>query len=62
MQAKDLKIIVDTGRAYHVPLPLTAVAHQLYEAMVSLGSGELDNSAVILVLELLAGVQVGQAE
>ncbi len=62
MQAKDLKIVVDTGRTYHVPLPLTAVAHQLYEAMVSMGSGELDNSAIITVLEALAGVQVGEEE
>jgi 2-hydroxy-3-oxopropionate reductase len=62
MQAKDLKIVVDTGRTYHVPLPLTAVAHQLYEAMVSMGSGELDNSAIITVLEALAGVQVGEAD
>jgi len=59
MQAKDLKIVIDTGRTYHVPLPLTAVAHQLYEAMVSMGNGDLDNSAVITVLEALADVQVG---
>jgi 2-hydroxy-3-oxopropionate reductase len=59
MQAKDLKIVVDTGRTYHVPLPLTAVAHQLYEAMVSMGHGDLDNSAVITVLEALANVVVG---
>jgi 2-hydroxy-3-oxopropionate reductase len=62
MQAKDLKIVVDTGRTYHVPLPLTAVAHQLYEAMVSMGNAELDNSAVITVLEALADVQVGKAD
>jgi len=61
MQAKDLKIVIDTGRTYHVPLPLTAVAHQLYEAMVSMGYGDLDNSAVITVLEALAGVTVGEA-
>lgn len=60
MQAKDLKIVIDTGRTYHVPLPLTAVAHQLYEAMVSMGYGELDNSAIITVLEALAGVTVGE--
>jgi len=59
MQAKDLKIVIDTGRAYHVPLPLSAVAHQMYEAMVAMGNGELDNSAVITVLEALAGVEVG---
>lgn len=59
MQAKDLKIVIDTGRTYHVPLPLSAVAHQMYEAMVAMGNGELDNSAVLTVLEALAGVEVG---
>jgi 2-hydroxy-3-oxopropionate reductase len=62
MQAKDLKIVIDTARAFHVPLPLTAVAQQLYEAMIGMGNGELDNSAVITVLEALANVQVGEAE
>ncbi len=61
MQAKDLKIVIDTGRTYHVAMPLTAIAHQLYEAMVGMGNGDLDNSAVITVLEALAGVVVGQA-
>lgn len=60
MQAKDLKIVVDTARTYETPLPLTAVAHQMYEAMLSMGNGELDNSAVITVLEALARVQVGR--
>lgn len=59
LQAKDLKIVIDTGRTYHVPLPLSAVAHQMYEAMVAMGNGELDNSAVLTVLEALAGVEVG---
>ncbi len=59
MQAKDLKIVIDTGRTYATPLPLTAVAHQLYEAMIGMGNGELDNSAVITVLEALANVVVG---
>jgi len=31
----------------------------MYEAMVAMGNGELDNSAVLTVLEALAGVQVG---
>ncbi len=62
MQAKDLKIVIDTGRAYEVPLPLSAVAHQMYEAMVAMGNGELDNSAVITVLEALSGVEVGAAD
>jgi 2-hydroxy-3-oxopropionate reductase len=62
MQAKDLKIVIDTGRTYQVPLPLTALTHQLYEAMIGMGNAELDNSGVITVLEALADVVVGQAE
>ncbi len=62
MQAKDLKIVIDTACTYGVPLPLTAVAHQMYEAMLSMGNGALDNSAVVTVLEALAGVVVGGDE
>jgi 2-hydroxy-3-oxopropionate reductase len=62
MQSKDLKIVVDSGRTYHVALPLTAITHQLYEAMIGMGNGELDNSAVITVLEALADVIVGKEE
>ena len=62
MQTKDLKIVIDTAHTYQVTLPLTAVAHQLYEAMLAMGNGDLDNSAVITVLEALTGVQVGSAE
>jgi 2-hydroxy-3-oxopropionate reductase len=58
MQAKDLKIIIDTARTYGMALPQSAIAHQLYEAMVAMGNGDLDNSAVITVLEALANVTV----
>jgi 2-hydroxy-3-oxopropionate reductase len=62
MQAKDLKIVIDTARTYNAVMPLTAVSQQLYEAMIGMGNGELDNSAIITVLEALAGTQVGSAE
>ncbi len=62
MQHKDLNIVLDTGNAYGIPLPLTALAQQLYRAMLAAGNGHLDNSAVITVLEALAGVTVGKAE
>jgi 2-hydroxy-3-oxopropionate reductase len=61
MQAKDLKIVIDTARTYNAVMPLTAVSQQLYEAMIGMGNGELDNSAIITVLEALAGTQVGSA-
>lgn len=56
MQAKDLNIVLETARAYGVPLPATAENAQLFNAMLQMGMGELDNSAVIGVLERLAGL------
>jgi 2-hydroxy-3-oxopropionate reductase len=55
LQAKDLGIVMDTARAYGVPVPSTAVHAQLYNAMLEMDMPELDNSAVIGVLEVLAG-------
>ena len=55
MQAKDLAIVLDTAREYGMPLPSTAVHAQLYNAMLQMDMPELDNSAVIGVLEVLAG-------
>jgi len=58
MQAKDLNIVLDTAREYGVPLPMTAENAQLYNAMLQMGMRELDNSAVIGVLEKLADVNL----
>jgi 2-hydroxy-3-oxopropionate reductase len=58
MQAKDLGIVLDTAREYGIPLPGTAANAQLFEAMLQMGMENLDNSAVIGVLEALAGVQL----
>lgn len=60
MQAKDLNIILETARQYGVPLPTTAVNAQLFNAMLQQGFGDLDNSAVIAILESLAGVTLKQ--
>ncbi|MFZ4815244.1 MAG: NAD(P)-dependent oxidoreductase [Phototrophicaceae bacterium] len=58
MQRKDLGIVLDTGRAYGIPQPLTALAMQLYTAMVEMGYGELDNSAIVAVYEALANIKL----
>lgn len=58
MHAKDLAIVMDTAREYSVPLPSTAIDAQLYNAMLGMDLAELDNSAVIAVLERLAGTQL----
>jgi len=55
MMLKDLDIVLDTARAYGMPLPSTATHTQLFRAMQELGFGELDNSAVVAVYEALTG-------
>ncbi len=60
MQAKDMNIVLETAREYGIPLPATVQNTQLFEAMVQMGMGELDNSAVIGVIEVLAGAKLGK--
>jgi 2-hydroxy-3-oxopropionate reductase len=58
MMAKDLNIILETAREYGIPLPSAALDAQLYAAMLQNDMGDLDNSAVIAMLETLAGVEL----
>lgn len=58
MQYKDLNIALEAGRVAQTPLPVTGIVRELYTAMMAAGRGELDNSAVVTVLEDLAGVEV----
>jgi 3-hydroxyisobutyrate dehydrogenase-like beta-hydroxyacid dehydrogenase len=55
MQAKDLGIVSDTARLYGIPLVSASVHDQLFNAMLAMGMGEEDNSAVVGVIEALAG-------
>jgi 2-hydroxy-3-oxopropionate reductase len=60
MQHKDLGIVLDTGKTYDIPLPLTTVIQELYTTMLAQGDRELDNSAVIGVYEQLANVKLSE--
>ncbi len=62
MMAKDLNIILETAREYGIPLPSAAVDAQLYNAMLQNGMGDLDNSAVIGIIEELAGVRLDEPQ
>ena len=53
---KDLGLIMESSRALGVPLPCTAVVQELFNALRVKGSGGLDHSGVITLLEELAGV------
>jgi len=58
MQAKDLNIVLESAREFGAPLPSLALDSQLFNAMVAQGLGELDNSAVIALLEQMAGIKL----
>jgi 2-hydroxy-3-oxopropionate reductase len=58
MQLKDMKIIIETSREYDIPLPSATENTKLFQQMVDMGMGELDNSAVIGVIEQLAGTKL----
>ena len=52
---KDLGLIMESARALGVPLPATAAVQELFSAMRVKGSGGLDHSGIITLLEDLAG-------
>ena len=58
MQLKDLRIIMETAREYSIPLPTTTENAKLFETMIEMGMGELDNSAVVGVLEKMGSTQL----
>ena len=58
MQLKDLRIILDTAQEYEVPISGTAANADLFQQMIEAGMGELDNSAVVGVIEAKAGVRI----
>jgi 2-hydroxy-3-oxopropionate reductase len=58
LHLKDLRLALEAGHALGVPLPVTAVVREMYNALQVAGKGDRDHSAVILFLEDLAKVQV----
>jgi 2-hydroxy-3-oxopropionate reductase len=58
MQLKDLNIVLETAKEYDVPISATTENAKLFQQMIDLGMGELDNSAVVGVIEKLAGVEI----
>ena len=58
MQLKDLKIILDTAKEYDIPISSTFENTKLFQQMIDEGMGELDNSAVVGVIEKQAEVGI----
>ena len=58
MQLKDLRIVRETAKEYEIPISGAQANTELFQQMIDLGMGELDNSAVVGVIEKLAGVEI----
>ena len=55
---KDMTLMLDSARRLEVPLPATALVHEMFGAGVAMGYGEEDFASAIRVLETMAGVEV----
>lgn len=56
LHQKDLGIVTAEARALNLALPTSALAAQLMNALVAAGQAEADSSALVRVIEALAGL------
>jgi 3-hydroxyisobutyrate dehydrogenase/2-hydroxy-3-oxopropionate reductase len=55
---KDVSMALESGKSLNVPLPVTAVTQQMFEAAIAGGEADADFSATVKTMEKLAGVEV----
>ncbi len=55
---KDIGLMLESAQELNVPLPLTALTRQMFQAAISTGHGEEDICSTIKVLEDWTGVEV----
>lgn len=59
---KDLGIAMAAGKAYDVPLPVTALVHEMFKQLKLSGRGELDHSGIVTLIEDMADIEVKKHE
>lgn len=57
LHRKDMNIALQTGRELSVPLPGSALVASQMDAILAQGNGDLDHSALALLLGQLAGIE-----
>ncbi len=60
LQEKDLRLVLEAGDEYGVPLLGCSVAFHLYRTLQNLGCGAEGNHALVKALENLSGIKVGE--
>ena len=58
MQLKDMLIVLETAKEYEIPISATKENTKYFRSMTEQRMGELDNSAVVGIIEKLAGVEI----
>jgi 3-hydroxyisobutyrate dehydrogenase/2-hydroxy-3-oxopropionate reductase len=58
---KDIGLMLQSGEELNVPLPLTALTRQIFQAAIATGHGDEDICSTIKVLEGMVGVEVATA-
>ncbi len=61
LHRKDLAIALNAGKEFGVPLPVTAQVHEMLNALMVAGKGELDHAAIVNYIEALAATEVRSA-
>jgi 3-hydroxyisobutyrate dehydrogenase/2-hydroxy-3-oxopropionate reductase len=59
---KDIGLMLESANELKVPVPLTALTGQMFQAAIAMGHGEEDICSTIKVLEDIVGVQVKGGE
>lgn len=62
LHQKDLNLALQSGKELGVALPNTAATQQLFSACVAAGAGQLDHSALVKALEIMAAHPVAEGE
>jgi 3-hydroxyisobutyrate dehydrogenase len=62
LQQKDVRLVLKAADAMGVPLPGTALIHQLYRSLQARGLGGEGNHALVKALEYLAGFEIQKIE
>ncbi len=55
---KDVSMALETGKELDVPLPMTAVTQQMFQAAIAGGEADSDFCATVKTMEKLAGIEI----
>jgi 3-hydroxyisobutyrate dehydrogenase/2-hydroxy-3-oxopropionate reductase len=59
---KDIGLMLDSGKELNVPLPLTGLTRQMFQAAIATGHADEDICSTIKVLESITGIEVHPRE